>query len=575
MAFSVSYVYEILDRYSAPIRKIQDRTKRFARTVQAAKVKVGALGRTLRKVGDKMSNVGKSMTTSITLVGAAFTILALKASANMEQLQVSFGVMLGSMQKGKDMIAELTSFAARTPFQLTGIGNATKRLLAFGFAQKQIMPSLNMLGDISAGTGKDLSELAVIYGQVKMAGRLMGQDFLQFVNAGVPVATELAKILAQKFGGSIEKNKARLKDFMSKGMISFGMVKKAMQNMVGEGGRFNGMMDKQSQTLGGLWSTVKDNAHLALVDFGDMVVKLFNVKGGLKGLIGLIQNLRERFKKWTDENPKLAKMALMGAAIFGILGPILLILGPIVKLMGFLGMGIGALAAPVVLVIAGVTVLILMFRRWASTSHPVLKSLKRLWQAMAPVGRIIGFLIDRLGALVSWLFGSTKEAGALAHVFDVIGLALIPVIAGITGLINLLFGETEGNVFAGMMEDLEEFRKGTSMVAQVYDGMVRRVSDWITTVMNFFAMLKKEILDTVDKITSMTSILAKTGMFGGLIQSISNKTGEKTGDNKSKENAQKQKVELTGRIGVSASGGGKVEEAGIGLNQGANLATVM
>jgi hypothetical protein len=575
MAFSVSYVYEILDRYSAPIRKIQDRTKRFARTVQAAKIKVGALGRTLRKVGDKMSSVGKTMTTSITLVGAAFTIMALKASANMEQLEVSFGVMLGSMQKGKDMIKSLTDFAARTPFQLTGIGNATKRLLAFGFAQKQIMPSLNMLGDISAGTGKDLSELAVIYGQVKMAGRLMGQDFLQFVNAGVPVATELAKILAVKFGGSIEKNKARLKDFMSKGKISFGMVQQAMLNMTGEGGRFNGMMDKQSQTLGGLWSTVKDNAHLALVDFGNMVVKLFNVKGGLKGLIGVIQDLRERFKKWTDENPKLAKMALMATAIFGILGPILLILGPIVKLMGFLGMGIGALAMPIVLVVAGVALLILMFRRWASTNHPVLKSLKRLWQAMAPVGRIIGFLIDRLGALVSWLFGTNKEAGMLAHIFDVIGLALIPIIAGVTGLINLLFGESDGNVFAGMMADLEEFRKGTSMVSQVYDGMVRRVSEWITTVMNFFTMLKTEILDTVDKITSITSVLAKTGMFGGIVQSLSNKTGEKTGDNKSQEAAQKQKVEISGRIGVSAGGGAKVEEAGIGLNQGANLATVM
>jgi len=522
-----------------------------------------------------MSSVGQSMTARLTLVGAAITIFALKASADMEQLQVSFGVMLGSMEKGKQMIKDLTDFAARTPFQLTGIGNATKRLLAFGFAQKEIMPSLNMLGDIAAGTGKDLSELSVIYGQVKMAGRLMGQDFLQFVNAGVPVAEELAKILAKKFGGSIEQNKRRLKDFMSKGKISFGMVKKAMQKMTAEGGRFHNMMGKQSKTLGGLWSTLKDNFHLAVVDLGDMIVKLFNLKGGLASLIEKVKDLRTRFKAWADENPKLAKLGLIIAGVVMTLGPLLLILGPIVKLVGFLGIGFGAISAPILIIIGAVTLLVLMFRRWMATNHPVINSLGRLWDALAPLGKAFGVLIDSLGSATQWLFGTTTEAGALAHVFDTIGLALIPIIAGITGLLNLIFGKTDGTVFKDMMADLEEFRKGSSMVSQVYDGMIKRVSLWIETVVNFFTMLKNEVVSVAEKIASVTSTLASTGLLGPLVQTIVNRPGEKTGANKAEAAGNSQKIEISGKIGVEGQNNSKINEAAIDLNQGNNLATVM
>ena len=646
MAFNVSYIYEILDRYSAPLRKIVDHVKKFQRNTDIAKkrtdhlskslavmsgglvatghaasigalpqvIKLGSrfswlgmmvtrkaippfhnfkrilrrfittaraaqkgatsLGKKLRKIGDGMSSLGQTMATRITAMGVIIAGFALKASADMEQLQVAFGVMLGSMDKGKKMIADLANFAARTPFQLTGIGNATRRLLAFGFEGKQIMPTLNMLGDISAGTGKDLSELSVIFGQVKMAGRLMGQDFLQFVNAGVPVATELAKILAKKFGGSIEQNKRRLKDFMSKGLISFGMVKKAMQNMVAEGGRFNGMMDKQSKTLGGLWSTLKDNVHLALVALGDTLVKVFNLKGLLARVIEVVKNLREKFKIWADTNPELAKLVLTFAGLLMTIGPLLLVLGPLVKLFGWLFAGAGAVSLVIVAVVAGVALLVAMFTRWNNINHPVIKSLKRLWDALGPIWSVFGFLIDRLSALVSWFVGTNTEAGVLAHTFDVIGLALIPVIAAITGLLNLLFGETEGNVFEGMMADLNEFRKGTSMVAQVYDNMVTMVANWITAIADFFKMLKDEITGFIDKASTFTSIMAKTGMFGGLVQGIANRPGEKSADAKA-QNASNQGVDISGSIAVQGKDGTTIEKAAINLNQGDNLATVM
>ncbi len=99
-----------------------------------------------------------------TSAGAGSSMLKLAADA--EQTEVAFTTMLGSADAAKNMLKELTSFAAATPFEMPGIKQAARTLLAFGTTQDQVLPLLKMLGDVSAGTGKDLAELSVIFGQI-------------------------------------------------------------------------------------------------------------------------------------------------------------------------------------------------------------------------------------------------------------------------------------------------------------------------------------------------------------------------------------------------------------------------
>lgn len=75
--------------------------------------------------------------------------MALKQAADFEQTQVSFEVLTGSVENGKALIQDLTSFAAKTPFTFTGITDAAKQLMAYGVAQKDIIPTASMLGDIA------------------------------------------------------------------------------------------------------------------------------------------------------------------------------------------------------------------------------------------------------------------------------------------------------------------------------------------------------------------------------------------------------------------------------------------
>jgi tape measure domain-containing protein len=203
-------------------------------------------------------------------------------AADFEQTSVAFKVMLGDAQLARKVLGDLQQFAASTPFQLEGIQQTARVLLAFGVQSQDLMGTMRMLGDVSAGTGKDFTELAVIFGQIKAAGRLMGGDLLQLVNAGVPMIAQLAK----HFGVA----ESEIKKMVEQGKVGFDDVLAAFRNMTSEGGLFFNMMSEQSQTLNGVWSTLKDNVAQLALELGTKLLPL--LKAGAEIAIALTEGLR-------------------------------------------------------------------------------------------------------------------------------------------------------------------------------------------------------------------------------------------------------------------------------------------
>ena len=160
--------------------------------------------------------------------------------------------MLGSSEAALAKIAELKEFAAKTPFEMTDLANATKVMLGFGISEDKASDMLKVLGDISQGDSQKLSALTLSFSQMSSAGKLMGQDLLQMINAGFNPLNEISK----KTGESMAEVKAR----MEKGAISAEEVTEAFKSATAEGGLFYGSMEKQSQTFNGQLSTLKDNA---------------------------------------------------------------------------------------------------------------------------------------------------------------------------------------------------------------------------------------------------------------------------------------------------------------------------
>lgn len=207
----------------------------------------------------KLGGIGKVglgiLATGFTAVATGVTAAAvagIKYNATMETYIANFETLLGSADKAGELVEDLRKMGAETPFEMADLAEASKTLLAFGEDVELLQDDLKMLGDISLGNSEKFKSIALVFGQIQSAGKLTGQDLLQLINVGF----NPLQAISEKTGESMES----LKDKMSKGQISFEMVKDAMKDATDEGGRFNDAMKKASTTFEGLVSTLKDNA---------------------------------------------------------------------------------------------------------------------------------------------------------------------------------------------------------------------------------------------------------------------------------------------------------------------------
>ena len=259
------------------------------------------------------------------LAGVATGVIALgkaslDAAANYEQNKVAFTTMLGSAEKAQTLLKDLTTFAANTPFELKGLQEQSKKLLAFQVSQEQIIPTLQNLGDIAAGVGTEKLPLLVeAYGKVSANMKLTGETLDSFVSAGVP----LIDALSERFGVSA----AAVRDMVSKGKVSFEDFKGAMGSMTESGGLFYGMMIEQSKTFSGVWSNVTDAIGQLLTEQGAGLLEW--AKKAALALLDFIQNV---LPKWIDKTKEIiswldkhrSAVVVIAGAIAGALTPTVL-----------------------------------------------------------------------------------------------------------------------------------------------------------------------------------------------------------------------------------------------------------
>lgn len=177
-------------------------------------------------------------------------VASIQSAAAMEQNKVAFTTMLGSAEKATTLLTQIQDFAASTPFQFTDLVDASKRMIAFGFASEEVIEKLGMVGNVASGLGQPIGDMIYLFGQIKTQGRAMTQDLNQFANRGVPIYEEVAKAMG--------KPRSEVKKLAEEGKITYDVIEKVFKNMTSEGGKFSGLMGAQSKTLSGQWSNFKD-----------------------------------------------------------------------------------------------------------------------------------------------------------------------------------------------------------------------------------------------------------------------------------------------------------------------------
>lgn len=295
---------------------------------------------TIRKSHEGLISSMKTVGAVGTAAFAGLSLLTagiVKAGAGFEQTQIAFETMLGSADLAKKSLADLSKFAARTPFELMQLEEASKRLLAYGLTAEDLIPTLRMLGDISAGVGMDkLPQLILAFGQVKAATKLTGMELRQFSEAGVPLLGTLA--------AQLNKTEGEILEMVSEGKIGFAQVQSALASLTGEGGRFFNLMERQSQSLGGQWSNFKDQIALTARAIGTELLPY--LKPVLDNLIGIAQAIGGFVK----EHPRLAAMLLV--AVVGFTALMAALLPIAIALPGLILMWTG-FAAAIAFVVSG------------------------------------------------------------------------------------------------------------------------------------------------------------------------------------------------------------------------------
>lgn len=209
----------------------------------------------IEKLGSIAKTGLKVTATAIGAVSGAFgaaVLSGVKYNSQMEQYITSFGTMLGSAEEATKLVNNLKEMGAKTPFETSDLAKASQTLLAFGTSAEDLLPTLQMLGDVSQGNKERFDSLTLAFAQVGSAGKLSGQDLLQFVNAGFNPLNEISKMTGESM--------AELKERMSAGGVSAEEVAEAFKHATSEGGQFYQAMEAQSQTFNGQMSTLKENA---------------------------------------------------------------------------------------------------------------------------------------------------------------------------------------------------------------------------------------------------------------------------------------------------------------------------
>ena len=178
--------------------------------------------------------------------------LGVKYNASIEQYQTSFEVMTGSADKAAEVIERLKKVGAETPFELPELADTTQLLMNYGFTADDAMDKMMMLGDISQGSADKMSRIATAYGQMSSAGKVSLEDVKQMIEAGFNPLQEISESTGESMAS------------ISEGTLSVDEITASMERATSEGGKYFQSMEKQSQTVNGLISTLKDNAQQLL-----------------------------------------------------------------------------------------------------------------------------------------------------------------------------------------------------------------------------------------------------------------------------------------------------------------------
>ena len=332
-------------------------------------------------------------------------------NATVEQLQTSFEVMTGSAEKASGVVEKLKEIGAKTPFEFTGLAETTQLLMNYGFEADDAIDKMQMLGDISQGSAEKMNRIAMAYGQMSSAGKVSLEDVKQMIEAGFNPLQEISK----STGESMES----LYNRISKGTISVDEITASMERSTSAGGKYFESMNKQSKTLNGQWSTLKDNFSNTLGSILKPISEMLT-----NNILPAVNNFMGKLQEKID-NGSLQEFAEVLKDVMAIIIPLttavvvfkgaLAIKGVIDGVRtSFKALNTTMLANPIALIVAAIAALVAGIIYLWNTNEDFRKTVTKIWNKIKDtisnvVDGIVNFFTKTIPDAWNSFIGKLKE----------------------------------------------------------------------------------------------------------------------------------------------------------------------
>jgi tape measure domain-containing protein len=395
--------------------------------------------------GDAL-NFSKDVVTGVAAAGAALSglgVYAVKLAGDFQNAQVAFTNMLGSADKANAFIADLQQFAAKTPFNFSGLTQASQKMLAYGFTAEQIIPTLTAVGDAAAGLGagqEGIDRITLALGQMGAKGKVSAEEMLQLTETGLPAW----QMLADKMGTSISD----AMDQVTKGTVSAQTGITAL--VEGMESKFGGLMAQQAGTIQGSWSNLMDSLEQSATQLGLRISAALNLPqifGSLSDTIqGFASDLQSSGISTALDNLippglQIAIVAVSGAIVGGMI-PALISMGiaaaaAMVPLLPYIAVG-AAIAAVIYAILDPADAFVAVLQLTGTSASDASAALTYYGGIVDNVTSATRNFFDETTGLTSALEDVSNGLSDAASFFDALGRKIDEVAGKVVGLRELL-----------------------------------------------------------------------------------------------------------------------------------------
>lgn len=519
--------------------------------------------------GSEFMSVSNTAVRALEGIGAAIAgvgVAAVRQASKLQSVQTAFTNMLGSAEKSSKFIAELQNFAAKTPFEFNQVTEAAQKFLAFGFTAEQVIPTLTAVGDAAAGVGlgaEGINRVTLAIGQMAAKSKVQSDEMLQLTEAGIPAW----KMLAEAIGTSVPEAMDRVTKGAVDAQTGISALISGMQST------FGGMMEQQSQTIAGTWSSMMDGIDQSLAAMGLKIADALNLTEIFQGIGETLTNfaatvnssgLAEAFTNALPTELQVGFVAL-ATVLTGVAIPAISL--TVTSLAGFLvplAAGVAAFAPYIAAIGAAAAGLLALYKN----------------------GVTVTSVLDFMGVKTEY---TSQLFESMGRAFEAIGNAVISFVnlikPAITVAVSLFAGLATGigksigfaiNVITQMLDVAavvvthiaESFNYLFTTVSDVVDNISGALSDmsdnilpeWassgLSTISNFVDTAIGWLGGLINAITDTNNALGKTGSAGDSKKLFNSDSGGETKEEVKTPDYEQFKSSVS-NTGAGGTGGGK------------------